>query len=146
MQIRYADLEINESDLIRNVTNKISNNNNEKSNNDSKITDDNNNNNSSNNNNFDIIFNNLNMNSIKGIDKICDDMKFDSCYVNPEPICSSSTDHITVPGCKIVPGTELIFQIQYNTIQYNTIQYNTIQYNTIQYNTIQYNTIQYITI
>ena len=106
LQIRYADLEINESDLTRNVTNKISNkvtNNNENIIDDSKNRENSNDNNS---NNFDIIFKNLNMNTndMNGTEKMCDDMKFNSYYVNPEPICSSTTDHIIVPGCEIIEG------------------------------------------
>ena len=106
LQIRYADLEINESDLTRNVTNKISNkvtNNNENSIDDSKDIENSSDNNS---NNFNVIFKNLNINknNMNGIEKMCDDMKFNSYYVNPEPLCSSTTDHIIVPGCEIIEG------------------------------------------
>ena len=31
-------------------------------------------------------------------------VKFNSCFVNPEPICVSSTSSVIVPGCSIIEG------------------------------------------
>jgi hypothetical protein len=31
-------------------------------------------------------------------------LKFNPCYVNPEPVCVSTTAHVIVPGCSIIEG------------------------------------------
>jgi hypothetical protein len=33
-------------------------------------------------------------------------LKFNPCYVNPEPVCVSTTAHVIVPGCSIIEGEE----------------------------------------
>lgn len=33
-------------------------------------------------------------------------LKFNPCYVNPEPACVSTTAHVIVPGCSIIEGEE----------------------------------------
>ena len=112
LQIRYADLEIDQSDVTRNL--------NRKNENDGKneIQNGNDNNNNNDNNNLDIIFQKLNMNRSNNSgsnndnnrtsnninNERYDGLKFNSYYVNPEPVCCSTTDNVTVPGFEIIKG------------------------------------------
>lgn len=38
-------------------------------------------------------------------------LRFNPCYVNPEPVCVSTTAHVIVPGCSIIEGDDLISEI-----------------------------------
>jgi hypothetical protein len=90
LQIRFADLEVSQQDCIDAAAEAV-----DVSSKDSEKTS----------NRPTLNTNNLSLDSLNlSGDLAGTGLKFNPCYVNPEPVCVSTTAHVIVPGCSIIEG------------------------------------------
>lgn len=96
LQIRFADLEVSQQDCIdaaatASVTSGvISSIDNDKTSNRPTLTT-----------------NNLSLGSLNlSGDLAATGLKLNPRYLNPEPVCVSTTAHVTVPGCSVIEGDD----------------------------------------